>query len=110
MLDICLAFTYKCVLQSELFGSGVMHVDAPKHVYVCKPSVDNIKGKNSYSETLFLRKIREKKTHFYCSKLFYAPHWHLALLLSIYDFIWSSLRPTVRTTRARGFHVHWTDC
>ncbi|XP_052772519.1 exocyst complex component 4-like isoform X2 [Mya arenaria] len=29
---------------SELFGGGNIHVDAPKHVFVCKPSVDNIKA------------------------------------------------------------------
>lgn len=31
-------------LDSELFGAGVAHIDAPKHVFVCKPSVDNIKA------------------------------------------------------------------
>lgn len=30
--------------ESELFSGGSIVVDAPKHVFVCKPSVDNIKA------------------------------------------------------------------
>ncbi|XP_052228593.1 exocyst complex component 4-like isoform X2 [Dreissena polymorpha] len=30
--------------ESELFGGGTMHMDTPKHVFVCKPSVDNIRS------------------------------------------------------------------
>ncbi|KAL4232343.1 Exocyst complex component 4 [Mactra antiquata] len=30
--------------ESELFGEGTVHIDAPKHVFVCKPSDDNVKA------------------------------------------------------------------